>query len=59
MSDDPFMAVADHFTKLIEVSTGHREKAIAAGFSPTVAEQMALQVHAMLMDGLAAASRKK
>jgi hypothetical protein len=45
MTDDPFMVVADHFAKLVEVSGGHRARAIAAGFSPEIADQMALQVH--------------
>jgi len=58
MADDAFMAISDHFTKLIEVSTGHREKAIAAGFSKETAEQMALQVHEALMAVLMGKAKK-
>lgn len=58
MADDPLMAISDHFTKLIEVSSGHREKAIAAGFSKDTAEQMALQVHEALMATLTGKAKK-
>jgi hypothetical protein len=59
MSDDAFMAISDHFTKLIEVSAGHREKAIAAGFSKEIAEAMALQIHEALMEVLTSRTRKR
>ena len=58
MTDDPFMAVADHFGQLIEISAGHREKALAAGFSREVAEQMALQVHASFIRGVETTGKK-
>jgi len=57
--EDVFMQVADHFAKIIEVSAGHREKAIAAGFSKDTAEQMAIQIHAALVESLTQSARKK
>jgi hypothetical protein len=58
-ADDPFMVIADQFTKIIEVSAGHREKAITAGFSPATAEAMALELHGVLMEILTSKSRKR
>jgi len=58
MADDAFMAVADHFSKIIEVSAGHRERAVSAGFSPPVAEQMALHVHEALIAVLMGKAKK-
>jgi hypothetical protein len=52
------MAVADHFSKIIEVSAGHRERAVSAGFSPPVAEQMALHVHEALIAVLMGKAKK-
>lgn len=43
------MLLADGLTQAIEVAAGHRERAIAAGFSPTIAEQMAYGVHQGLL----------
>lgn len=42
---EAMMLMADQLTRFIEVAAGHREKALAAGFSPTIAEQMAFTVH--------------
>jgi hypothetical protein len=41
--------VADGLTAIIEVASGHRRRAEEAGFSPTAAEQMALQAHHALL----------
>lgn len=58
VSDDTFMTIADHFAKLIEVCAGHREKAIAAGFTPAAAEQMAVQIHAVLVEVINRGTKK-
>ena len=39
------LAAAEGLAGIIDIAAGHRERAIAAGFSPTAAEQMALDVH--------------
>lgn len=41
--------MADTLQTLIEASAGYREKLEAAGYSPTVAEQLAAQYHSALM----------
>jgi hypothetical protein len=59
MQDDAFMTVADHFSKIVEVSAGHKQKAVTAGFTEEVAQQMALQVHAALMEVLTRTQSKR
>lgn len=46
---DGLMALADGLAQAIEIAAGHRERCIAQGFSPTMAEQMAFSVHQGLM----------
>lgn len=51
--------LADGLTRLLEISQGHRAQAEQMGFSPTAAEQMALDCHAALMQLLVANSGGK
>jgi len=50
--DDSYLVIADQFAKLVELSAGHKQKAIEAGFSESIAEQMGLQVHIAMVDTL-------
>lgn len=62
MSPDPvspaeaLAQLADFLAQAIEISNGHREKCMAVGFSPTVAELMGVVVHDRVvnwfMDGI-------
>lgn len=46
---EALVQAADAFAKIIEVCAGHRARAEAAGFSPTVAEHMAVTLHDALI----------
>ena len=46
---NPWLAMADTMTSLIEACAGYKAKCEAAGFSPTAAEHMALEYHNMLI----------
>lgn len=60
-SPDPnarvLMAVADHGTTILDLVAGQRQKAIAAGFNETAAEQMAVQMHGALWQQFAFSTR--
>jgi len=43
---------------MVEASCGYRQQAEAAGFSPSAAEEMAVQYHAFVWAALAAAQTK-
>lgn len=47
---DGLLAVADGLTQIIELAAGHRNRALAAGFSNEAAEEMAVEVHRKLVD---------
>lgn len=47
---DSMMAVADRLEALLALVAGYRTKAIDQGFSEYSAEEMALQVHAKLLE---------
>lgn len=49
---DAMAKIADYYTQVIEVASGHRRRAIEAGFTNEVAEQMGLVAHNTLMDVL-------
>ncbi len=41
--------LADVMQQILETAAGHKARAETAGFSPTVAERMALHAHALLV----------
>ena len=43
--------MADSIRQLVELSAGHRQTCLAAGFSETAAEQMAVALHGCLCIG--------
>jgi hypothetical protein len=49
---EALMGVLEAFIGVPSVMAGYRQECIAAGFSETVAEQMALQLHSVWMSNL-------
>jgi hypothetical protein len=47
---DRLAEAADHLDALLMMVAGYRSKAVEAGFSEFSAEEMAVQVHAKLLD---------
>ena len=47
---DALAQAADGLAQLLELAVGQRHRAVAAGFSVAVAEMMAAQVHAELVN---------
>jgi len=43
--NNALLDAAEGLAQLIEVAVGHRERCIAQGFSPTMAEMMAVHLH--------------
>ena len=50
-NDNIWLDLADQIGRLAEMAAGYREQCEAAGFSPTAAEQMAVQLHQQLIVG--------
>lgn len=44
----PLADMAENFDQIIEATAGYRARCEAAGFSPTAAEQLALDFHRLL-----------
>ena len=47
---DQLAAAADHLDALLAMVVGYRTKAVEAGFSEFSAEEMAVQIHAKLLE---------
>lgn len=47
---DQMAMVADQFDTLLSLVVGYRTKAVEAGFSEFSAEEMAVQIHAKLLE---------
>lgn len=56
---EAFAQLADIGAQVIEAATGHREAALRAGYSETIAERMALEFHSYLLSTVAAATIAK
>lgn len=53
---DAMISAAEELAQLIEIAAGHRARALEAGFSPIIAETMALHIHEFLVAQLTKAA---